>query len=132
MAKNRRNESATVRFGPAVKALLICLFIGGSGVGYVWHKNQLYALGQQIKQAETRLAELRRQNKLRSDQLALLKSPPVLDARVKELKLGLGPPSPEQVVTLSETIPGPMPVLPATQTDKRLAAGGKPSLTANH
>jgi hypothetical protein len=132
MAKNRRNESATVRFGLVVKALLICLLIGGSGVGYVWHKNQIYSLGQQIKLSETRLAELRRQNKLRSDQLALLKSPPVLDARVKELKLGLGPPSPDQVVTLSESASGPLPLLPAAPADKRLAGGVKSSLAANH
>ncbi|MBI3876380.1 MAG: hypothetical protein HY300_10590, partial [Verrucomicrobia bacterium] len=122
MAKNRKNDASEVRLGTVAKALLLCLFIGGSGAGYVWNKNQLYSLGQQIKLSETRLAELRRQNKLRSDQLALLKSPPVLEQRVKDLKLGLGPPAPEQVVTLNETVPGPLPALPAATAEKKLPA----------
>jgi hypothetical protein len=34
MAKNRKNQSG-VRFGPALKALLFCIFVGGAAVGYV-------------------------------------------------------------------------------------------------
>ena len=56
MAKNRKYESAAIRFGPALKAFLLCLLIGGSGVGYVWQKNQIYELGRQFKQQERRLA----------------------------------------------------------------------------
>ena len=48
MARNRKNQSAVVRFGPAVKALLLCLFIGGSGVGYVWQQNQLLIMLQYV------------------------------------------------------------------------------------
>jgi hypothetical protein len=105
MAANRRNQTAAARFGPAVKAFLLCLFIGGSGVGYVWQKNQIYALGQQIRQAETRLEELRRLNKQRSDTLAHLRSPQYLDARVKELKLGLTMPHPDQIWRLADVLP---------------------------
>jgi hypothetical protein len=89
MAANRKNKPAAVRFGPVIYVLLFCLFLGGSGIGYVWQKNQINALGMQIKQAETRLDELRRLNKQRSDTLAFMRSPQVLDARVKELNLGL-------------------------------------------
>ena len=56
MAKNRKYQSAALRYGPAFKAFLLCLLIGGSGVGYVWQKNQIYELGQQIKKRELRLA----------------------------------------------------------------------------
>ena len=63
------------------------------GVGYVWYKNQIDLLGHQIKERETHLAELQRQNKMRRDQLATLCSPVALDARVKKLNLGLGPPA---------------------------------------
>ena len=59
MARNRKNQSAAVRFGPALKALLICLFIGGSGVGYVWQQNQLLELGRQKAEKEKRLNLLR-------------------------------------------------------------------------
>jgi hypothetical protein len=41
MARNRKNQSAAMRFGPVLKALLLCLLIGGSGIGYVWQKDQI-------------------------------------------------------------------------------------------
>jgi hypothetical protein len=114
MSRNRRHQSVAVRFGPWLKAVLLCLFFGGSGIGYVWQKNQLHELGQQIRQGELRLEELRRQNKLRADTLAYLRSPRHLDQRVKELNLGLGRPQPEQILRLTELPPDAPPVaLPA-------------------
>ena len=58
MAKNRKYQSAAIRFGPALKAFLLCLLIGGSGIGYVWQKNQIYELGQQIRKREMHLKEV--------------------------------------------------------------------------
>src|SRR5256885_3006582 len=75
MARNRKNQSATVRFGPALKALLICLLIGGSGVGYVWQQNQLFDLGRQKAECEKRLNTLRAQNGQLARHLAELQSP---------------------------------------------------------
>lgn len=104
MAKNRKNQSAALRFGPALKALLLCLVIGGSGVGYVWQKNQIYELGKQIKQREIRLIELRRQNEKLRDQLAMLRSPGKLDERVRKLNLGLVLPQQNQILRLPEPV----------------------------
>ncbi len=103
MAKNRKTMPAAVRFGTAVNALVMCFFIGGAGVGYVWQKKQIEALGREIKERENRLVELKRDNKIRSDNLAALMSPPALDARVKRLNLGLSQPPLSQVVRLVET-----------------------------
>ena len=114
MAKNRKYQSAAVRFGPALKAFLLCALIGGSGVGYVWQKSQIDELGRQIKAREIRLAELQTQNKKARDQLAVLRSPIMLKKRVEELKLGLAEPQNAQIWRLSE----PM-ALPAA------AAGGQ-------
>jgi len=108
MSKNRRNQTAAVRFGPLVKVCLICAFIGGSGVGYVWQKNQIYELGRQIKQCELKLDELRRQNKQKADTLAYLRSPKVLDAAVKKWNLNLAPPQPQQILRLNEWAPAPV------------------------
>src|SRR2546425_11202496 len=109
MARNRKYQSgqAGIRFGPALKALLLCLLIGGSGVGYVWQKNQIYELGQQIKKREQRLAQMQDQNEKLRRQLAMLRSPAALDARAKELNLGLGLPQPTQVRRLPEPLGGP-------------------------
>lgn len=105
MARNRKSQSAAVRFAPALKAFMLCLFIGGAGVGYVWYKNQVAVLGQQIKERETRLAELQRQNKMSRAQLEALSSPIALDARVKKLNLGLIAPPVSQIVRLVEVPP---------------------------
>jgi len=102
MAKNRKYQSAAVRFGPALKALLLCALLGGSGVGYVWQRNQIDELGRQIANRETRLAALRDQNKKLGDQLQMLRSPKPLELRVRELKLGLGQLQPGQVWRLPE------------------------------
>jgi hypothetical protein len=107
MAKNRKYQSAAVRFGPALKAFLLCALIGGSGVGYVWQKSQIDELGRQIKAREIRLAELETQNKKARDQLAVLRSPIMLKRRVEELKLGLVEPQHAQIWRLPE--PGALP-----------------------
>jgi Septum formation initiator len=102
MAGNRKNQAAAIRFGPALKAAFLCLLIAGSAVGYVWQKSQIYQLGQQISQREAKLKHLRSENQTASDQLAILRSPVMLDQRVRELNLGLAPAQPTQVWRLPE------------------------------
>ena len=102
MARNRKNQSAAVWFGPALKAFIICVIIGGSAVGYVWQKSQIDELGRQIKQREQRLVELNYQNKELRDHLATLRSREQLTERVQKLNLGLGMPQPNQVFLLPE------------------------------
>ena len=102
MAKNRKYQAASVRFGPALKAFLLCALIGGSGVGYVWQKSQINELGRQIKLREVRLAELQTQNKKMRDHLSVLRSPIMLKKRIEELKLGLVEPEQTQIWRLPE------------------------------
>ena len=99
---NRKKRSSTVRFGPALKAVVICLVTCSLGLGYVWQKQQINSLGQQIKENEIVLEELKRENKRRGDNLAYLMSPQELDARLRQLKLDLVVPKPEQIVVLQE------------------------------
>lgn len=105
MARNRRNQSAAIRFGPALKALLLCLLIGGSGIGYVWQKGQLTDLGRQIKEREIRLGELRQMNERLKNGREMLLLPRMLKLRIEELNLGLVPPEPTQVWRLTEPLP---------------------------
>jgi|ERR1051326_4376937 hypothetical protein len=102
MARNRKAQSVAIRFGPAVKASLLCLLIGGSGVGYVWQKDQIARLGQQFKAKETRLMSLEKCNEGLRKQLAFLRSVQALEARIKELKLDLTPPQASQIWRLTE------------------------------
>ncbi|MGA2173605.1 MAG: hypothetical protein ABSH38_01345 [Verrucomicrobiota bacterium] len=121
MARNRKSESA-LRLAPVLMALAMCAFFVTLGVGYVWYKNQIDVLGRQIKERELRLAELERENKMRRDQLAILCSPVALDARVKKLNLGLGPPALSQVIRLVDTPDPEQAVQPAA--DQRQAQAG--------
>jgi hypothetical protein len=123
MARNRRTQSAEVRFGPVLKALLICLFIGGAAVGYVCQKNQLNELGRQRKQRELQLEGLRLRNAQRAKQLAELLSPLNLERRAHELNLGLGLPHPSQVVVVTDP-PSPQA---RTATAAQLAQRPAPS-----
>jgi hypothetical protein len=106
MAKNQKNQSAAIRFYPALKALFLCLLIAGLAVGYVWQKGQIYQLGRQITACESRLMLLRDENQKLGDQLAVLRSPVMLDQRVRELNLGLVPAKPAQIYRLVEPPPG--------------------------
>jgi len=112
MARNRKSSSAALRFGPAVKALLLCLAIGGAGLGYVWQKTVLRELGQQQLRSERKLADLEFKNEELRKQLSFLSSAENLKARNRAF--GLTPPPPGQVVRLSEPI-GPERTAPEPQ-----------------
>lgn len=109
MAKNRKSQSAAMRFGPVVKALLLCLFIVGSGVGYLWQKSQIRLLARQTKEREVRLADLKGQNEKLKRYLAELRSPARLERRAADLNLGLTPPNAADKVQLPEPAAEPAP-----------------------
>jgi hypothetical protein len=102
MAKNRKYEPAAIRFGPALKALFLCLMIGGSAVGYVWQKNQILQLGEKRKRSEIRLDLAKGLNKRLQTQLQAMRDPGFLQQRVKDLKLGLVEPPRSQIWLLPE------------------------------
>lgn len=125
MARNRKHQSAAIRFGPAVKALLLCLMFGGSGVGYVWQKNQIYDLGLAIRKREHQLAAMKDQNEKLRKQLAMMVSPAYLERRIKELNLGLAPAQPDQIWRLREPVPATTPEAREREyaSQQRLGAG---------
>lgn len=126
MARNRKSQSAAIRFGPALKALLLCLLIGGTGVGYVWQKEQIVRLGQQKKTRELQLAFLQDRNEKLRKQLAVMRSPKFLEARIKELNLGLVPPQPAQICRLIEPQASSTPRREIQYTAHRGAGSGMP------
>lgn len=105
MPAPRRHQSGAVRFVPAAKAVLLCSLIGGFCVGYVLQKNKIFELGQQIGQRQQKLERLRKDNQLLADRLAAMQLPQRLAERVVQLKLGLVPPQPGQVIWITEPPP---------------------------
>jgi hypothetical protein len=103
MPKNRKRSAPAIRLGPVVKAIVGCLCLGLAGVGYVRQKNQIYALGAQMKKKEQRLDKLRLDNFERQHRLSYLRSTVYLEERIRSLGLGLKMPHPEQVITLEDS-----------------------------
>ena len=115
-----------MRFGPALKAACLCLIIGGSAVGYVWQKDQLRQLSDQIGSTERRLGELKTANEKLRRQLSEVRSPGSLDRMIQHLNLGLTRPLPGQVVRLEEPSD---PTLTGVPGPTQLAAGETGSLS---
>ena len=111
MARNKKNESGS-RFGSVALALALLALFVPLGVGYVWFKDQIDMLGDQVKKKEVALAALERENRFRRDQLAILCLPDALDRQARKMNLGLGPPALAQVIRLAET-PVDLPPAPA-------------------
>jgi len=124
MAKNRKNQAAAIRFGPALKASFLCLLIGGAAIGYVWQKDQINRLGKIQLEREKRLDQCHRENEAMARQLTILQSSVMIDRRVKELNLGLAPATPMQVVRLTET-----PVAPEKNGSRQFARRPATELT---
>ena len=123
MARNRRHQSAAIRFGPALKAVALCLLIGGSAVGYVWQKDQIRRLGDRIVRTERALDELQRNNEKLRRELVTLQSPAHLERLAGQHGLGLMRPAPDRVIRLPE--PARMPLDPGSvRTSAQYAANG--------
>lgn len=100
MKRNRKREP--LRFGTVAKSLFACVCIAGVGLAYVWQKNQIYRLGDEIKKREAALTATQKRNAMLSAQLAHLKSPALLEVGCQQYNLGLIAPKENQVVRLIE------------------------------
>lgn len=120
MSRNRKHQTAAVRFGPALKALGLCVFLGGSGLGYVWQKDQINTLGERLKQVERRYDELRAQNERLNGVLTSLQTPTAIEARIQQADLGLVAAKPDEIVRLIE--PASSPEIPSKRDEGMYAA----------
>lgn len=102
MPRSRKHRLTAASASSVMKMGLVSLLLGTACLAYLWQKNQISILAQEKKHGETRLEELLRLNKARSDHLAYLRLPWVLESRVKELNLGLVAPQPEQILRIVE------------------------------
>ena len=114
MAKNVKYQPAAVRFGPAIKAALLCFFFASAGIGYIWQKSQIQQLGEQCKRLESRSEQLSRQTDALTRAVATLTSPSELDSRVRKMNLGLVRPQQDQIIRLQERA-SDLPVQPEFQ-----------------
>jgi hypothetical protein len=78
----------------------VCIAI--SGLCYVWQKNAIYRLGDEMKRREATLSSAQKRNTMLAAQLAHLQSPAQLESRCQQYNLSLVAPKESQVVRLYE------------------------------
>ncbi len=100
-----RRKGAPLKPKTVIVSILICTAVCLAGIGYVWAKTQVWALGREMKALENRRDELKRVNDDLSRTYAAMCTPRELDLRVKRLNLGLVKPQPDQFVRLPEPTP---------------------------
>jgi hypothetical protein len=105
MARNRKAQSAELRFGPALKALLICFFLGVAGVGYVYQKDLLNKLSQEKLDREEELNRLRLDNARKQALSPQVNSRRHVEERVQRMHPDMRRPTPDQVVVLLDDRP---------------------------
>jgi hypothetical protein len=96
----RRNRTSALKPKTVVTSIVICAAVCLAGIGYVWAKSQVWTLSGDIKKLEVQLDDLRRDNDGLQRKYATMCSPSNLDARVRELNLGLSAPLPSQIIRL--------------------------------
>lgn len=84
MNTNRRKQTNPVHLPSLIRWLLVALFIGASGLFYVYIKNQQFALAEEIRQVERRIANVRSQNETLLARVTELSSRRVLQQRIAE------------------------------------------------
>jgi hypothetical protein len=109
----RKQKSAPLKTKNVVLSIAVCGFVCLAGIGYVWAKAELNALGRQMKGLETRLDELKRRNGGLVQKYAEMCSPRELTAAVRRANLDLAQPSRDRIVVLPE---------PGAGEEKRYAA----------
>ena len=84
------------------RSLVVCVCVAVSGLGYVWQKNAIYRLGDEMKKREAALSSAQKRNMMLAARLAHLESPAELEAKCQQYGLSLMAPKESQVVHLYE------------------------------
>lgn len=104
-AVRQNRKRGPLRVGTVSKVVVACAAVMAFGLTYVWQKNQLYRLGEEIKRREALASAAQKRGTMLAAQLAQLKSPALLEQRCQQYGLGLVAPRETQLVRLPE--PGP-------------------------
>jgi hypothetical protein len=97
MAARGKRALRTVRAVPVIQALLICLFVGGAAIGYVYQKNQLNRLNRAIEDLRDRRDRLVSQGEEYRRKVSELHAPDRIRAEVERLGLVLIEPDPRDL-----------------------------------
>lgn len=101
MSRNKKKNAGQVMSNGA-RVVVLVVMIAGASLGYVWQKDKIRMLGQEIKEAEMRHSALVSENQVRRDQLAVMWTQNFINRQIETLKLGLVEAQPSQIWRLPE------------------------------
>ncbi len=81
---NRRKQVNPVHFASLVRWLVVALLCGSAGLFYVYIKNQQFALGEEIRQVERQIRDVRSANEVLLARVTELSSRRVLQQRIAD------------------------------------------------
>lgn len=84
MGANRKRHTNIVQVGSLLKWIVVAIFLGIAGLGYVYLSNQTQRCGTEIKNLETTLKRLQTKNEEAETRIALLSSHRELQRRLDE------------------------------------------------
>jgi len=87
----RRNKSHQLPLFPICKIILLAVFVAVAGVSYVYLKIQQHGLGDELRQIERELTEVRSYNEVLQAQISGLTSRRALQERLNEGFINLVP-----------------------------------------
>jgi hypothetical protein len=96
------NKPNAVNATTVAKVLALSLFLGGSGVGYVYQMGQIDGLIKQRDANALKIYDLSRHSDYLNVRLAGVTSRAQLELRGRHFQLDLRMPEPDQVITLPE------------------------------
>jgi hypothetical protein len=103
--KTQRRIGLDLQPRTMTRIVIWLVFVSLAGLGYVWQKKEIHALGRDIRLREARLEELKRSNANLQRAFAAMCSPVELEARMRRMNLGLAAPLPDQIVRMPEPPP---------------------------
>jgi len=99
-----KNRQTAIQASVVAKVVALSLFLGGSGVGYVYQKNQIHALHRRATANEESLHELRQQRDLIKLGLEQTISRERLELSARLFQLPLGKPERNRIIVLPEPV----------------------------
>lgn len=105
MSNLRRKQTTNqVEIKPVVFWLLAAVFAGLSGLGFVHIKNQQHAIGQQTRDAERQIAELRASNQVLIAHITSLTSRASLQRRIADGFIAMVPIKDHAIARLGQPV----------------------------
>ena len=98
MAHNRKKHTNTLPVASLARWIFVAFFIGVTGLGFVYLKNQLHSTGDEIKTLERKLDDLTTQNNLMHGRISSLSSRTMLQRRLNEGFIKMIPVSDDRIV----------------------------------